>query len=312
MPYADGMTVVLGADGFVGRNLVGYWRAHGWPVHPIGRAAADFTVREAVLHVFRAAPEATRIIHAITRQRTGTIQYDMQGELLRDNACIHLNVLEAWRRWQPGAKLISFGSSCTYPESGEPSAEPAFATGRPHPSVRGYALAKQMLAVGCETYGAQYGLNWLHCIPATLYGPGAHVAEHRAHFMAAMLARAVAARAAGCAQFEVWGAPATTRDLLHVDDQIEAMIAADAVFGNTILNCTSGVPVTIGACARAVLRALDWPVPVVSPAGSFQGARFKSLDSGRFLAATGWRPRIGLEEGLRRTLQADFAESRPT
>jgi nucleoside-diphosphate-sugar epimerase len=310
MPYADGPTVVLGADGFIGRNLVRYWRARGWPVHPVGRACADFTERAAVLRVFREAPPATRILHAITRQRTGAIQYQIQGELLADNAAIHLNVLEAWRLHQPQARLVSLGSSCVYPESAQPLPEAAFGTGRPHPSVRGYALAKQLLAVGCETHGAQYGLSWLHCILATVYGPGAHTEEHRSHFMAAMLARAVAARAAGAGHFEVWGTPDTTRDLLYVDDQIEAVIAADAAFENCILNCTSGAPVTIGACAAATLRALDWPVPIVNPAGSFQGTSFKSLDSGRFLAATGWQPKVGLEDGLRLTLQADFGESK--
>jgi GDP-L-fucose synthase len=100
------------------------------------------------------------------------------------------------------------------------------------------------------------------------------------------------------------------RDLLFVDDQIAAVIAADAAFENRILNCTSNVPVTIGACARAILRVLDWPAEIVQPAASFQGAGYKSLDSSVFLDATGWRPRVGLEEGLRAMLAAADAVRR--
>ena len=310
MPYAEQLTIILGADGFVGRNLVAYWRAHGWPVHPVGRAAGNFTDAAVVDSVFRAIPRAGRILHAITKQRTGAIQYEMQGELLHDNARIHLNVLDAWRRYQPQAKLISLGSSCTYPESTQPLPESSFGIGTPHPSVRGYALAKQVLATGCETYGKQYGLRWLHCVLATVYGPHAHAEPHRSHFMAALIARAAAAKASGATEFEVWGNPDTVRDLLYVSDQIEAVIAADQTFDNTILNVTPNAPVTIGQCAESILRALDWPARMIQPPGSFQGAGYKSLDSGRFLTATAWRPQIGLEEGVRRTLMVNPGDYR--
>ena len=142
MPYRDSPTIVLGADGFLGRHLVAYWRARGWPVHAIGRSAGDLTDAGAAEAAFAAAPrDAGRILHAVAKQRTGAIQFELQGELLRDNARIHLNVLEAWRRHQPQAKLISLGSSCVYPESSRPLEENAFRSGAPHPSVRGYALA---------------------------------------------------------------------------------------------------------------------------------------------------------------------------
>ena len=304
MPYAELVTIVLGADGFVGRHLVATWRTRGWPVHPVGRGFGDFTDPDVVDTALRHAPPAGRILHAVTRQRTGAIQYQIQGELLRDNARIHLNVLEAWRRRQPQAKLISLGSSCVYPESDRPIAETAFRTGLPHPSVRGYALAKEVLVAGCETYAAQYGLHWLHCVLATLYGPGAHTETHRSHFMAALIARAAAAQRAGERSFEVWGSLDTVRDLLYVTDQIDAVIAADGNFRDSIVNCTSNAPVTIGQCAAAIMQALDWDARIVQPPDSFQGAGHKSLDSARFLAATDWRPRIALADGVRRVLDA--------
>src|SRR2546430_14991078 len=87
-----------------------------------------------------------------TKQRTGQVQFGIQGDLLAVNARIHLNVLEAWRQFQPRAKLISTGSSCVYPELDHPIGEAAFQSGPMHASVRGYGLAKQMLAVGSEAY----------------------------------------------------------------------------------------------------------------------------------------------------------------
>ena len=308
MPYADELTIILGADGFVGRHLVDRWRANGWPVHPVGRAAGEFTDAAVVNAALSGAPRSGRILHTITKQRTGAVQYDIQGELLAENSRIHLNVLEAWRRYQPEAKLISLGSSCTYAEAPHPLDESQFGIGSPHPSVRGYAQAKKTLVVGSETFSSQYGLQWMHCVLATLFGPRAHVGDQRSHFMAAMIDRAVRSKRDGLAAFEVWGNPDTTRDLLHVADQIDAIIAADAAFENTVLNCTPNAPVTIGACAAAILRALDWDVPIVRPPDSFQGAGYKSIDSTRFLQATSWRPRLTLQQGVADVLKADYQE----
>jgi GDP-L-fucose synthase len=307
MPWADSPVIVLGADGFIGAHLVRRCRAAGWTVHAIGRAAGDFTDPAVVEAALSSAPKAGRILHAITKQRTGAVQYGIQGELLRENAQIHLNVLEAWRRHQPQAKLISLGSSCTYPEAAHPMPEEEFGTGVPHPSVRGYALAKQILALGSATYGQQYGLHWLHAVMATVYGPGAHYEDGRAHFMSAMIARAVRSMRSGGSEFEVWGNPDTVRDLLHVDDQIDALLAADAAFTDRILNITPNMPVTIGSCARAILSVLRWDARITHPPGSFQGAAYKSLDSTRFLEATGWRPRLSLTEGIAQVVQADFS-----
>ncbi len=307
MPYADSPTIILGADGFLGRNLVERWSAEGWPVHAIGRAAGDLTDFAVVDRAFRDAPKAGRIFHAVTRQRTGQIQYGIQGELLRDNARIHLNVLDAWRAHQPQAKLVSLGSSCTYAEADHATPEAEFGIGRPHPSVQGYALAKELLATGCEVFGKQYDMRWLHCVLATVYGPHAHTEDTRAHFMAAMIDRAIRTQASGATEFEVWGNPRTVRDLLHVHDQIDAIIAADAAFTDCVLNVTPNAPVEIGDCAKAILAALHWDARIVSPPGSFQGAGYKSLDSTRFLEQTGWRPKLGVEQGVAQILASRHA-----
>jgi len=285
--------------------------ARGWAVHRVGRAAGDLADAATVEAIFAAAPKVERIFHLVTRQRTGQVQYGIQGELLAINARIHLNVLESWRRHQPQARLVSTGSSCAYPERDVPIAESEFQAGPMHESVRGYGLAKQLLAVGSEAYASQYGLSYLHCFLATVYGPHDHKAPDRTHFMTGMIDRAVREKAEGKGEFTVWGDPGTVRDLLYVDDQIEAILAADAAFENERLNVGPNAPVTIDQCARALVAALDWDAEITYPAGTFKGAGYKTLDASRFLAGTGWRPRIGLEEGIEAVVAADYGEAQP-
>jgi len=299
-------TLIVGADGFLGRNLVHYFEERGWPFQAIGRAAGDLTDWSTVAAVFRSAPSCDRILHVVTRQRTGQVQYGMAGTLLAVNARIHLNVLEAWRQFQPQAKLVSTGSSCAYPERDRPILENEFQTGPVHDSVRGYALAKQLLAVGAETFAAEFGLRHLHCILATLYGPYDHKEPGRSHFMGGMMDRAVTEMRQGKRAFTVWGHPDTVRDLLYVDDQIDAILTADRHFENTILNCTGNRPIRIGEAAEAVMTALCWNAKLVYTPGSFQGAAYKSIDSTLFLKTTSWRPRVALVDGIRRVLVVDY------
>jgi GDP-L-fucose synthase len=306
MPLADKRSLIIGADGFLGRNLIEYFRERGWRFIAIGRSDGDLSDWATVERLLRETEEVDRIFHLVTHQWTGPAQYDIQGRLLAVNSRIHLNILEAWRLHQPQAKLISTGSSCAYPESDAPLPESAFQSGPVHLSVRGYALAKQMLAVGSQVYAEQYGLHYLHCVLATMYGPYDHKEPDRSHFMGAMLDRAIREKAEGKQQFSVWGNANTVRELLFVTDQIEAILAANQAFDNTLLHCTASQPVTIGEAAQAVLDVLAWPVEPVYLEGTFQGARYKVLDSSRFLDATGWQPRFRLVDGLRIILETDY------
>jgi len=302
---SNGIDLVLGADGFLGRNLAARLPTFGRKVLAIGREAGDLSLWDNVAAAFRGLPPFARIFHVVTRQRTGAIQYKMQGELLAINARIHLNVLEAWRQFQPQAKLVSTGSSCAYPESNEPQPETVFQTGPLHPSVTGYGLAKQMLAVGAQVYAEQYGLRHLHCILATMYGPWMHVQPDRSHFIGGMLQRAREEKRAGKDRFTVWGDPSTVRELLYVDDQIDAILAVDDAFENAMVNCAANIPVTIGEVAAAILDALEWRVPIYTPPESCQGTSYKMLDSSCFLEKTGWRPKVTLRDGLAKVLAAD-------
>ncbi|GGB63995.1 UDP-N-acetylglucosamine 4-epimerase [Roseibium aquae] len=298
--------MVLGTDGFLGSHMACTLKDRGVDVVEVGRAAGDFSTWDVVEGVFSRAPKVDRIFHLITQQRTGQVQYGIQGRLLQVNASIHLNVLEAWRLFQPQAKLISTGSSCAFPELDRPIVESDFQSGPMHTSVAGYGLAKQMLAVGSDAFAKQYGLTYLHLILATVYGPFDHKESDRTHFMTGMIDRAVKEKAAGKPHFSVWGSPNVVRDLLYVDDQLDAMLEADATFENRMLNCSSNAPVTIGACAEAIRTGLDWQVDIVYPPDTFKGTDYKTLDARVFLEESGWKPKVRLADGTRRILDIEY------
>ncbi len=135
MPGPERDDIVIGADGFLGRNPC---RGSGPRAARSSRSAARrATCPTGPMSSGRCAtpPRAGRIFHVVTRQRTGAIQYDIQGELL----AINTHPPERPRGVAPvpaaGQARLPRARPCTYPESAEPLPERAFGQG-PTQSLR--------------------------------------------------------------------------------------------------------------------------------------------------------------------------------
>ena len=106
--------------------------------------------------------------------------------------------------------------------------------------------------------------------------------------------------------FEVWGG-AQLRDLTYVDDVTEAfLLAADSPeCHGRIFNIGGPPPVSLHDIAELMVRVAGPPARYITrefPAdratidiGSYHA------DDSAFRAAAGWEPRVGLEEGIRRS-----------
>jgi nucleoside-diphosphate-sugar epimerase len=150
-------------------------------------------------------------------------------------------------------------------------------------------------------YHDAYGIDTRSLRLTNVYGPGMRIKDARQNFLGIWLRRALEGAA-----FEVWGGE-QRRELLYVDDAVEAFLGA-ALSRDTAglaLNVGGGEPYTLNALADALIRANN--------GGAFERREFpadrKRIDIGdfvtddrRFRALTGWAPKIGLDDGLARTL----------
>ena len=105
----------------------------------------------------------------------------------------------------------------------------------------------------------------------------------------------------------IFGEGSQLRDFNYVEDVVAALLAAAAseAANGQVYNLGSGVPVSVLESARAVIAAAG--------SGTLEQVEFPAdkrrievgdyyADFGKIQAALGWRPRIGFEEGLRRTV----------
>lgn len=101
----------------------------------------------------------------------------------------------------------------------------------------------------------------------------------------------------------VWGSGEQMRDFIHIDDIVEAVLVSMATLpAGEPLNLGTGVPTSFKLLAHDIARVLDKSIRVVpdltKPEGVF--ARIADVDKlHRY-----YRPRITLEEGIRRSVEA--------
>jgi len=107
------------------------------------------------------------------------------------------------------------------------------------------------------------------------------------------------------------------RDMIYIDDMVEALLLAATAPGiepQTAYNVCSGEPVRVRAVAERVAALLGKPGADLGlgrrPYRSDETMWIVG-DPRRFRAATGWRPKVGLTEGIRRMVASSLAAAGP-
>ena len=94
------------------------------------------------------------------------------ADFIRDNLIIETNIIDS--AYKNGVKKLLFlGSSCVYPKNApQPIKEEHLLTGELEATNKAYAVAKIAGIIMCQSYGKQYGANFISVMPTNLYGEG--------------------------------------------------------------------------------------------------------------------------------------------
>lgn len=105
----------------------------------------------------------------------------------------------------------------------------------------------------------------------------------------------------------IFGDGRQTRDFVYVEDVVEALVAAGqrSDLNGEILNIGSGRETSINELAEMVMRAVGRRVPVVHSPAQDEGVARLCADLRKAAQRLGYRPKVSLEEGLRRMLRED-------
>ena len=305
---SGGRIFVAGHAGMVGSALVRALRAAGHDdLVTRARAELDLMDRAAVRAFFQR--EKPRQVYLAAAKVGGILANDaFRAEFIHDNLAIQLNVIDEAHR-AGVERLLFLGSSCIYPKHApQPMKEEHLLTGTLEPTNQPYAIAKIAGIEMVDAYRRQHGRDFRAAMPANLYGPGDNFDLASSHVIPALMRKFHEARADRTASVAVWGTGTPRREFLHVDDMAEACMRLmalpraewDARIGLPLCNVGSGTDQTIRELAHAIQRVVGFDGKIEFDATKPDGTPRKLLDSGR-LRATGWQPRLSLDQGLRAT-----------
>jgi GDP-L-fucose synthase len=299
----DAVTYVAGHRGLAGSAIWRRLRAAGFS-RLIGRSSAELDLRDrAATFGFVEATRPRCLVLAAARVGGILANASRPVEFLSDNLRIQLNVLDA--ALAVGVpRLLFLGSSCIYPrDAAQPIGEDALLTGPLEQTNDGYAIAKIAGILQVRAVRREYGLSWISAMPANLYGPGDNFDPDTAHVLPALLRRTHEAACANSGELVVWGSGTPRREFLHADDLARAcLLLLDRYDGETPVNVGPGADVTIRELAELVAGIVGYRGRLVFDPSKPDGALRKLLDVSR-LAALGFRPEVGLADGIRSTYQ---------
>lgn len=297
----DEIAYVAGHRGLVGSALVRRLTASGHR-HLLLRTHAELELRnqQAVNEFF--ASERPSLVFLAAAKVGGILANDTSpADFLRDNLQIQTNVIDAAMRFGT-RKLLFLGSSCIYPKHApQPMPESCLLSGPLEPTNEWYAIAKIAGIKLCQAYRRQHGFNAIAAMPTNLYGPGDNFNLATSHVLPALIRKFHEAKINGVSSVTVWGTGEPRREFLYVDDLADALLFLMQTYeAEEFVNVGWGEDLSIRELAELVKEVVGFNGSVEFDTTKPDGTPRKLLDTSR-LSRLGWRPRIGLEEGLRST-----------
>jgi UDP-glucose 4-epimerase len=314
--FADRRVLITGGAGFIGANLALRLVDLGARITIVDSLVPEYG---GSLYNLAAIEDRVRINIADVRD-AHSMNYLVQGQdylfnlagqnshldSMRDpftdleiNCRSQLSILESCRQHNPQIKIVYASTRQIY---GKPDYLPVDERHILRPvDVNG------INKMAGEWYHILY--NNVHGIRASAlrltntYGPRMRVKDARQTFLGIWIKRVIDGEL-----IQVWGDGLQIRDFTYVDDCVEAMLLAAVTPG------ADGQIFNLGSDETINLRDLAALLVAIAGEGAYEVIPFpadrKPIDIGDYYGdyrliqgRLGWRPRIGLREGLRRTLE---------
>jgi UDP-glucose 4-epimerase len=312
MDWAGRRVLVTGGAGFLGSNLCLELARRGAKVaaldgflfgggaNPANLDGADVELVRADIRDVDLRPlcEGAAVIFNLAAQ---TSHMGGQRDPLADiavNAVAQVRLIQAAREAAPDAIVVHASTRQFYGKPDYLPVDEAHKVAPPDANGVSKFAGEQYWMIEHRTAGRPVvSLRLTNC-----YGPRLRIRDSRQTFLGIWIRCALEGR-----PFEVWGGE-QLRDMTYVDDVTRAFLRAaetPACFGN-IYNLGGPPPASLAEIAATLQR--------VWPSAEFLTREFpadrRAIDIGSyhaddraFRSATGWAPEVGLEEGIRRSME---------
>ncbi len=300
---------MTGGAGFIGSNLVRGLLARGDEVRVLDNFATgnranvddlDVEVVEGELRSYERVHNAVRGVDVVFHLGAlGSVPRSVQDPLTSSAVNVEgtLNVLLAAR--DEGVRRVVFASSSSVygvrselPVTEDLPVDPLSPYGVAKLAAERYCVAFSRVYEGFETVVLRY---------FNVFGPRQSPLSQYAAAVPLFISAIADGR-----PITIFGDGGQSRDFTYVDNVVEATIAAAHADGASgrIFNIAASAPTSVNDLADAIGRIVGKPVEKTYAPTRAGDIRDSWADIAAARAVLDWEPRIALEEGLRRTVEA--------
>jgi UDP-glucose 4-epimerase len=297
--------VIIGGAGFIGRHLTRRLAADGVPVLAFDRAQPPaLPGMESVVGDLSDACALRSVVTpgaAVVHLAWTTIPATSDEDPVAD---LSDNLLGSVRLWEacaaaPVRRVVYVSSGGTV--YGNVRKLPIHEDDPTEP-ICAYGLSKLAAEKYLGLFGRLRKLDSIILRPGNAYGPGQDPSRGQS------AATVFTHRAFRNEPITIWGDGSATRDLLYVDDLVDAIVRVLAydpgADGPRVFNVGTGQGTSLRELVETIGQVMG-RVPEVSYAsGRATDVSANVLDASRLRECTGWMPRVSLAEGIRRMLDA--------
>ena len=271
----------------------------------------DLREKETILRLFRET-KPTLVVHLAGSVGGIGANRKNPGKFFYDNAIMGIQLMECARQCEV-EKFVAVGTVCAYPKlCPVPFREEDLWKGYPEETNAPYGIAKKILLVQSQSYRKQYGFNSIFLLPVNLYGPRDNFDLESSHVIPALIRKCSEARRSGHPSIECWGSGTATREFLYVEDAAEGiLLAAERYDKSDPVNLGAGFEISIRELTECVAKLTGFEGEIRWNEAYPDGQPRRALDTSRAAKEFGFRARVSLEEGLKRTIEwyeNEFAE----
>ncbi len=298
--------LVLGATGFMGRNVAEYFIAKG---HEVVRHGC---MRNADIQANLLGPKAVdyRGFDVVIQCAAATsgCKDTLQDPALHIAANGVMNSYILKECAQSGVKHVIFPScSVMYPSSDSPLKETDFDANTPlNPAYLGFASTKLYCEKLCEFYAGISDTKFTVMRNTNFFGPYDKFDLERSHVFGATMTKVMQCQNIDKKEIiTLWGSGEEARDFVHISDFcrfVELAIERQPT-KYALYNCGSGQAVKINDLAAEMIKQGGKDIYIEHDLSKPTIPTSLCLDTTKAREELGWQPQVSLEEGIQRTMK---------